>query len=152
MLIVAEGDGDVVDNDEGGESQGRRTGFWFWFWFWLGRSKICGPRLRRRSGGILISSLCGCDASSARCRVKPVSGSSGVNPARRGMEAGSSFVGGCCCCRGLSIDLVKVVEPGMLRFQESGLEVWIVLLDPVVDGAGFGRLGDELKPKPGLSE
>lgn len=78
--------------------------------------------------GTLISSLWACEASSARCRWKPVSGSSGVNPWRGGIEAKSSFecgwVGGMGVLRG-EWEMRLVAEDSSAR---SGVRIMLRVL------------------------
>lgn len=98
-----------------------------------------------------MSSLRGFEASSARGRLTVVSGSSGVKPAPRGREAGSSLdcgIGGRSLVvfvfwSGLFVVIPDeraevsdgpFVRPGMLRLQVSGPEMVVFACESVAEG------------------
>lgn len=105
--------------------------------------------LWRCERGTLISSLRGCEASSARGRMTVVSGSSGVNPMPCGRGTGSSLD---CGIGGRSLVVLSLllmampderddgsdgpfVRPGILSLQVSEPEMVVFALEDVVEGA-----------------
>lgn len=95
---------------------------------------------------MLISSLRGCDASSARGRDTVVSGSSGVNPRPCGRGAGSSLDWGSWGRSLVVLSLLLVAKPnersdglfaspGIPSLQVSELKMAVFALEAVVEGA-----------------